>query len=384
MNPDLYDMDSTSSSFSYINYSQYLEPFDDSFTIKSKSSYPIEQIMTESLILIWKMIFKSYSVKQSDSFSQDKIRHYILCEIAYSRKTWEQFSLEKPIFSSFIRLKYFLVFIDESDPVDFRKELIKQYIPRVIAIILRYPFKTFNETWTGKMHKLLHSIIHSCEEKNNRITKYKSNIAEDSPTQIDIDLLISQLPDNSQKLMQRQSKEKVKIVIQSLASSTKSLGSGNKNLLNSIYKDSKQFKYFASSSAAGYSSYLDSVQVDAKRSSAILENISSIERLNSGLWEESSVQRKSNRMRTSIDKRLRSTRNHRGIIRDFPTIRESINEEPEKVKNESEELTDEEDEQIEKEKEEEIKEQDGSFDMGIAIQLEELAKMKDDDIDLVL
>lgn len=377
-------MDSTSSSFSYINYSQYLEPFDDSFTIKIKSSYPIEQIMTESLILIWKMIFKTYSAKQTDSFPIEKIKHYILCEIAYSRKTWEQFSLEKPIFSSFLRLKYFLVFMDESDPVDFRKELIKQYIPRVIAIILRYPFKTFTETWTGKMHKLLHSIIHSCEDKNNRITKYKSNLADDSPTQIDIDLLISQLPDNSQKLMQRQSKEKVKIAIQSLASSTKSLGSGNKNLLNSIYKDSKQFKYFASNSAAGYSSYLDSVQVDAKRGSAILENISSIERLNSGLWEESSVQRKSNRMRTSIDKRLRSTRNHRGIIRDFPTIRESINEEPEKVKNESEEISDEEDEQVENEEEEVIKEQEGSFDMGIAIKLEELAKIKDDDIDLVL
>jgi hypothetical protein len=270
--------------------------------------------------------------------------------------------------------------MDTNDPLDSRKELIKQYIPRVIAIILRYPIKTLSDSWPAKMHKLLHSIIHSCEEKNSRISKYKSTLIDESPTQIDIDLLISQLPDNSQKLMQKQSKEKVSLALQSLVSSQKSINSVNKNLLSSIYKDSKQFKYFASQTSTSYSSYLDSVPVDNKRKSILLENISSIERLNSGQWEENSLERKSSRIRTAIDKRLRNTRNHKSIIREFPNIKESISEEPEKIK--SQDISEEEEQ--EEVKEDQVEEEKLNRDIEIAIKLEELAKVKkeQDEIEL--
>lgn len=379
MNIDEYDSITLSNPFNSIEFSRFTEEYQDMFSISIKSSVALIQIMTESLLRIWKIIFRIYSNARKDEvLNPDNIKSYIVAEIAYSLHTWNLNDIEKTIFNHFRRLKSFVQHVDENDLAESRKSMIKQYIPRIIAIILRYALNTANDSWALKIHKLLHSIIHSCEERTGKITSYRSGLIDESPTQIDIDVLISQLPDNKLKLVQKQDKEKMNLALRSLIGSNKSLSSPlNKNLLNSIYKDSKQFKYFASETQAS-PSYLDSIQIESKRKSILLENISSLERLNSGYWEENSIERKSSRVRTNIDKRFRNTRTIRVMTRDF-NIKESITEEPEGIKHDSEEIS-ENNESSEKEEQSE-KEELPKETIEITMKLEELAKIKDSDME---
>ena len=379
MDPTKYDSVTLSAQFSSIQFSDFTETYPDAFTLTPKSSVPVIQIMTQSLLRIWKMIFKSYSSASKDQMlNPENIKNFIVSEITYSRHTWNLPEIEKPIFNSFRRLKAFIQHIDNNDQADSRKTLIKQFVPRVIAIILRYNLNTAaTNSWTSKTNKLLHSIIHSCEERPDKIITYRSGLFDESPTQIDIDQLISQLPDNTLKLIQKQNKEKMNLALQSLIESDKNMSSPlNKNLLSSIYKDSKQFKYFASD-LPSTTSYLDTIQIEAKRKSILLENISSLERLNSGHWDENSFSgRSSSRVRTKIEKRFPNRKN-RIMTREF-NVKESITEEPEGLKHDSEEISDDEsnDEDMQEETEEEPKET-----LEIVMKLEELAKIKESDID---
>lgn len=380
MDPTEYDSVTLSIQFNSIQFSDFIETYPDIFTISPKSSVPIIQIITESLLRIWKMTFKTYSSASKDQIlNPQNIKNFIVSEITYSRHTWILPEIEKPIFNSFRRLKSFIQHIDTNDQSEGRKSIIKQFIPRVIAVILRYNLNTATNSWASKTHKLLHSIIHSCEERPDRIITYRSGLIDESPTQIDIDQLISQLPDNTLKLIQKQNKEKMNLALQSLIESDKKISSPlNKNLLSSIYKDSKQFKYFASDLPAT-PSYLDTIQIEAKRKSILLENISSLERLNSGHWDENSFsERKSSRVRTNIDKRFRNNRTIRIMTREF-NIKESITEEPEEKKHDSEEIS--EDDELNNEDEQEEKEEIPKETLEITMKLEELAKVKNSDVE---
>ena len=138
------------------------------------------------------------------------------------------------------------------------------------------------------MKKLLRIVIHACDEKiiPNRISKGKSLAFDESPIQVDIDSLISQLNGNKSPVERKFSRERLNLSISSLVkqvSNDKEFmpSENNKSLLNSIYKDSKQYRYFSSLTPTS-SSYLDSVQIANKRDSVLLENISSLDRLISG------------------------------------------------------------------------------------------------------
>ena len=174
-----------------------------------------------------------------------------------------------------------------NDKEEERKNIIKQYIVRAIAIVFKYPGK-IQDHWSGRMKKLLRIVIHACDEKiiPNRISKGKSLAFDESPIQVDIDSLISQLNGNKSPVERKFSRERLNLSISSLVkqvSNDKEFmpSENNKSLLNSIYKDSKQYRYFSSLTPTS-SSYLDSVQIANKRDSVLLENISSLDRLISG------------------------------------------------------------------------------------------------------
>lgn len=332
MDFDNYDRDSTEAIFANVDYSKYASEPEDLEIIPVKNTTAFEQITVESLLRIWKMIFRIYSMtKNEEKLESSQILNYVKSELKYS-KSWNFLGLEKKIFSCYQRLKGFIMHINANDLDEERKNTMKQYVVRAIAIVFKYPGKV-QESWSNRIKKLLRSVIHSCDDKvTPRISKGRTLVLDESPTLIDIDALIAQLHGNSPTLVKerRVSRDTMNFSMQSLLKQVTDkpvVSDINKSLLNSIYKDSPQFKYFSSGTPTN-ASYLDSIQLAHKRPSILLENISSLDRLNSGHWEENIIERKQTRNRTGFEKRPIS-RNFRSKTKDL-NGKNSIEEIPEK------------------------------------------------------
>ena len=88
------------------------------------------------------MIFKTYSnVKNDDKLESENILNYVRSELGYAKACWSLPLLEKRIYMNYKRLKNFVIHIHLNDSEQERKNIIKQYITRVIAIIFKYPAK---------------------------------------------------------------------------------------------------------------------------------------------------------------------------------------------------------------------------------------------------
>ena len=341
MDFDSYDKETTDLALSAINFSKYVDRINDLSNISVKNSSSLEQIAAESILRIWKTIFRIYAtVKNDQALQPENIINYIKSELTYSKACWGIPGFEKRIFMNYRRLKNFIMHIQLNDNDEERKNIIKQYIIRIIAIIFKYPGKT-QDSWSNRMKKLLRIVIHSCDDKivTARISKGKSMNLDESPMQVDIDSLISQLNNNKTSTERRFSREKLNFSIQALlkqvgTDKTVTNSELSKSLINSIYKDSTQYRYFSSIAPAS-PSYLDSIQIANKRSSILLENITSLDKLKSGHYEETGIERKSSRNRTGIEKR-KINKAFRSKTKEF-NPKDPISEEPENTKQENSE-----------------------------------------------
>ena len=349
MDSDDYDKETTDIVFSHVDYSKFKYEPEDFVKIQVKNTSPIEQITVEALIRIWKMIFKSYAMAKSNELLEpENIMNYIKSELNFSKSYWSGPNLDKRIFKCYQRLKNFINHINANEIDNERKNTIRQYIVRVIAIIFKYPGKA-QDASSNRIKKLLRSVIHSCDDKINtgRMSKGRSVVFDESPTAVDIDALISQLHgSNLPSAKERKfSRDKLNFSIQTLLKevsvdkTTPSKADNSKSLISSIYKDSPQYRYFASSTPTS-SSYLDTIQIANKKNSILLENISSLERLKSGQWEETAAERKNIRNRTNIDKRVHANRTFRSKTKEF-NLSGVISEESESERKESDQENDE-------------------------------------------
>lgn len=378
MDYEIYDKETVDSPFGAIKFSKFSSTFDDKIDLYIKNTSALEQISVESLLRIWKMIFRVYSVvKNDENLQSENILDYIRSEINYANLVWSYTNLEKRIFMCFRRLRNFILHINVYDIAEDRKNMLKQYVIRVIAIIFKYPTKITNqEAWSNRLKKLLRAVIHACDDKaiTARISKGRSLIIDDSPN-VDIDTLISQLPSSSSQQARRMSREKLSLTVQSLVKDTRSDKSiiktgSNKSILNSIYKDSQQYRYIVSNTPTS-PTYLDTVQISHAKKVTIVESLNDSERGKSGNWEENSIERKNTRNRTGMDKRSKITRNTRAYTKDYPG-KESISEEPEEKKQESNEESEESDEASREESDQ------GDFEEDIiSAQLQNLVNLND-------
>lgn len=380
MDSEVYDKDTKDLQFNAVSFKSYKGDIgnSDSEVISVKNIGFMEQITIECLVRIWKKIFKTYStVKNDDQLQTGNILNYIMSELNYGKTCWGNSGPEKHINPCYDRLKSFIVHINKNDPEYERKNSVKQYTLRVIAIIFKYLALNQN-SWGNIIKKTLRSVMHVCEDKvtHIRLSKSRSGLSEDSTPQVDIESLISQLPGHSALQDRRFSREKLNLSTRSLlkqVSTEKLLMSApeSKSIINSIYKDSPKYRYFVSDPNHS-SPYLDSIVNSDNKSPVILDPIF-LDKANSGNWDDNEIDKKPPRNRNNIEKRFRMTRNLRSMTKDF-SINLTISEEPEKSKRQSSEEKDK-TEEISPEKRSDVEYFDDTD--AISNELQELAILND-------
>ena len=87
MDCDAYDKETVDVALNSIKFEKYLEKIEDSTVISVKNGSALEQITAESIVRIWKTIFRIYALVKNDETLQSlNILNYIKSELRYSNE----------------------------------------------------------------------------------------------------------------------------------------------------------------------------------------------------------------------------------------------------------------------------------------------------------
>ncbi|CAG9331467.1 unnamed protein product [Blepharisma stoltei] len=358
---EIYDKESSDKTFEAVNYMNYSEPISENEKIISNSSSPLEGIIQDSLVRIWRIIYSSYC-QDAEREMPTLIAAYIESELKYAKDVWILENLGKRLISNLKRLRGFTIWLNKNEKD--KKHIIRQYIERSLSLVLKHSFK-YHDSWTLKLKQILKEVIHLCEEKKSSQDRFekrsgttpsllnlegRGNESEAnlkrtitaleesaSPVYIEIPSFNKKppRPKITQNGTQRSETSISSMMTEMNKQSTpkagieqmlKSHSRHNSNVLHSIYKDSPRYNQYTKFFPEETSNQSSILGVNVRKEPTALENLGILDELMSGKWIDEAPEKKS--IKRAVDK-LKTVnfalRTMRSMTRDM-TNREVNNE----------------------------------------------------------